>query len=109
MARRRIPAEPKTVVVAEQVPAALLDHLSVVWASPGAFAQWCREYLGRELPFIPLADHGPYHRFRAGVDRWAALNGLELAGQNGGPNWMRLAELGITRPRRRLIIRQGAS
>ena len=109
MARRRIPTEPAATVTAHQVPEALLDPGSSVWASSGPFAQWCREFLGRELRFIPLADQGAYHRFTAGAEQWAALNGLEVAGERGLTDWVRLAELGVFRPRRRLVIGRGAS
>lgn len=108
MARRRIPVGPKAVVVALQVPVELLDHQSVVWSSPAAFGEWCRVHLGRELTFSPLADQGPYHWFCAGVEQWASLNGLDLRDDRGFTDWVRLAELGIRRPRRRLIIRQGS-
>lgn len=103
MARRRIPVKPSPAVTAMQVPAELLDHQSVVWSSPAAFGQWCREHLGRELTFSPLADKGPFHWFCAAAEHWAALNGLD--GDRGFTDWAGLAELGIKRPRRRLIIR----
>jgi len=109
MARLRVPTEPKSTVVADQVPADLLDHQSGVWASPSAFDEWCQDNLGHQLAFIPLADRSAYHRFTAGAENWAATHGLVLAGERGSLDWGRMAELGITRPRRRLIIRQGAS
>lgn len=108
MARRRIPVEPKAVVLALDVPVDLLDHQSVVWSSQGAFGQWCRKNLGRELTFSPLADQGPFHWFCAGAEQWAALNGLDLRDDRGFTDWAGLAELGIKRPRRRLIIRPEA-
>jgi hypothetical protein len=108
MARLRVPAETKSTVVADQVPAELLDHQAAVWASPTAYETWCQDNLGHPLAFIPLADRSAYHRFTAGAERWAALHGLVLAGERGFADWGRLAELGIARPRRRLIIRRGA-
>lgn len=107
MARLRIPAELKATVAADQVPVELLDHESVVWTSPLAFDQWCQDNLGRQLAFIPMADNGAYHRLNAGAEHWAAQNGLVLAGDRA--DWGRLAELGVARPRRRLIIRREAS
>lgn len=99
MARLRRPAEPPSVAV-DQVPPELLDHDAAAWATPGAFQAWCRQHLGRELGFIPLGDRGPFHRFSAAAQHWAAMNNLELPGQYGGTDWARLSELGINRPRR---------
>ena len=104
MARYRLPGRSERIRDGGPVPVELLDQKADAWASAGDFQRWCRQHLGEELRFIPLADSGPFHRFIAATERWASINGFDLPGQYGGTDWVRLGEVGIHRPRRRQVL-----
>lgn len=107
MARLRVKdaASQQRAGAIDDVPGELFDVTADSWFSDDAFDAWCRVHLGQTVICYASGDFGVYHRFTAGAQHWAARNGLELPGEYGGTDWERLSQLGITQPRRRLIIR----